>query len=177
MKKYMHAGVMAVLMLIVAAICVACDSKDEPESSPRLVSFSWDNPKDNSHFYPDETTLVAEYSEKERQLSITFENMCIYARDGYKGFITSEGNNIGIGFSVPYNNGLVESPTLKDLKWIVEVPCSGQYAIEIYYIGVCNTFFPSYQIRNSLLLTTLDLDLDSDFTRTFKVRMPPNYYF
>ncbi len=98
--------------------------------------------------------------------------MCIYARSGYKGFITSEDNNIGIGFSVPYVDGLVESPTYKDLKWIVEVPCSGHYSVEIYYMGVNSTVFPSDQLRNGLLLTTLNLDLDSDFTQTFKVKMP-----
>ena len=176
MKKYMHAGAMAILMFIVAAIFVACDSRDKPEVCPKLVSFSWDDPKHDPYedrdLYPDKKLLTAEYSEKEKQLTITLEGMCIYARSGYKGFTTSEGNNIGIGFSVPYVDGLVESPTHKDLKWIVKVPYSGQYSVEIYYMGLCNTVFPSAQLRNGLLLTTIELDLDSDFTRTFKVEMP-----
>ena len=172
----MHAGAMSLLMFIVAAISVACDSKDEPEGRPILVSFTWDNPThdpyENLELYPDKKILVAEYSEKERRLSITFEGICIYARSRYKGLFISESNSIGIGFSVPYVDGLVESPTHKDLKWIVEVPCSGKYIIGIYYMGLNSIIFPSAQFRNGLLLTTLELDLDSDFTQTFKVKMP-----
>ena len=181
MKKYIHAGAMAILMFIVAAMSVACDSKDEPGIRPILVSFSWNDPnydsyEDHLDRYTDKKKLVAEYSKKKRQLSITFENMCIYARSRYKGLFISESNSIGIGFSVPYVDGLVESPTHKDLKWIIEVPCSGKYSIGIYYMGLNSIIFPSAQFRNGLLLTTLELDLDSDFTRTFKVEMPYNQF-
>lgn len=180
MKKYIQVGVRVLICFIVTTMFVACDSKDEPEVCSKLVSFSWDDPKHDPYedrdLYPDKKLLIAEYSEKDKQLSITLEGMCIYARSGYKGFTTSEGNNIGIGFSVPYVDGLVESPTYKDLKWIVKVPYSGQYSVEIYYMGLCNTVFPSAQLRNGLLLTTLELELDSDFTQDFTIKMPQSMF-
>ncbi len=64
----MHVGAMAILMFIVAAISVACDSKDEPESRPRLVSFSWDDPTYDLNeiydLYPDKKKIGSRIFEK-----------------------------------------------------------------------------------------------------------------
>ena len=178
MKKYMHAGAMAILMLIFAAMYVACDSKDEPEAevNANLVSFSW-----RGHTYesedrpdPDKKFLIAVYSKETRQLSVTLEDLSIYPRSGYKGLIISKGKNIEIGFSIPVWDIPVESPAHRDLIWDIEVSksASGPCSVGIYYLGKNSTDSPESLFQNGYLLTTLELDLDSDFIRMFEVNLP-----
>lgn len=180
MKKYMHAGAMAILMFIVAAISVACDSKDEPETSAsaNFVSLKWDSPNgsyrepDLEDFHKGIRTVKAIYSAETGLLELTYKYAEQLAFDGYRGLMLAERDDLSVGFSTPdvTAGGLYPDCQHKvSLTWVIKINKPGKYSVGIYDLGINSVWFASEQFKRGRRLATVELDLGSDFNKTFKL--------
>ena len=180
MKKYMHAGAMAILMLIVAAGFVACDSKDEPEisASANFVSLKWDNdhyndPDFEDLHYREIRTVKAVYSAETRLLELTYKYSDQLPFDGYRGLMLAEGDDLSVGFSYPDMTlgGKIYPECRHSVSfiWVIKINKPGKYSVGIYDLGINSVWFVSKQFKHGRRLATIELDFGSDFNKTFKL--------
>ena len=177
MDREIMRSLVAVAICIAMALMAAC-SKNEPASDPEvsLISFSYEKfePQNPSDDNTDKKWVTVNYSAESGRLSVRWDYTIIpgcLPKD-IRGLATSENDVISVGFSMPKPTGpLPDCFVMTSMIWDMRVKGHGKRLIGIHNLGYFNGKPTESQFKKSILLTTIEVDLERDFSGKYEIEL------
>lgn len=171
MDKKLQKGLLAAVICIVTALAGSC-SKDEPDNETGAVLTSFEYVR----FSPDEPYydflrkwVTVDYSAENGFMSVRLDYADEYDLGQLRGFAIEENDVISIGYSVPELHALPDCEPRTSMTWTLFVTGHGKRSIGIYDLGYNNRLPVITQFKKGRVLTTIEVDLDKDFSKTFEI--------
>ena len=169
--KELQKKLVASAICIVAALAVAC-SKDDPgnETGAALDSFEYEyfSPKEPDYDFLRKWVAV-DYSADNGFMSVRLDYADEYDLGHLRGFAIEENDVISLGYSVPEVHALPDCVPRTSMTWTLYVKGHGKRSIEIYNLGYNNHLPVGTQFMKGRMLTTIEVDLDKDFSKIFEI--------